>query len=185
MKTLTPNRQLDTFDWCGPLVRDLIVAGHDPATTQILDVGACWGKYRYLLPEYRMMDACEVWLPYVVEEDLPRMYRHVTVADICDYVNMPSWRSYDVVIMGDVFEHIERARAKPMLEKVLETCGDVIVVVPYLYEQGPEHGNPHQCHLQADLTPDLMAVEYPRLRHLDTEIRGGRPFKGLYRAVMR
>jgi hypothetical protein len=182
VKPLTPNRYADTYDWCGPLIAAMVRAGRDPAVTQILDVGPCWGKYRYLLPEYRMMDACEIWMDYVVQEQLASMYRQVFPADICDHVNSPQWRSYDVVIMGDVFEHIGRDRAKPMLERVLDTCGEVIVAVPYLYEQGPEHGNPHQCHLQADLTPDLMAAEYPRLRLADTEWRGGRPFKGLYRS---
>lgn len=182
MRPLDAVRAADTYDWCGPLVAALVRADHDPAVTQILDVGACWGKYRHLLPEYPMMDACEIWAPYVTGEHLAAGYRQVFTADICDHVNGPDWLPYDVVIMGDVLEHIARERAGPMLERVLATCGDVIVVVPYLYEQGPEHGNPHQRHMQADLTPGLMASEYPRLRLADTEWRDGRPFKGLYRS---
>lgn len=179
MRPLTPERELDTWDWCGPLVRDYVTARFPPGA-EILDVGACWGKYRHLLPGYPAMDACEAWEPYVTGEDLRGMYRHVWLADICDLVTSPDWHRYDVVIMGDVLEHITRERARPMLETVLATCGEVIAAVPYENEQGPEHGNHYQRHLQADLTPDLMAAEYPGLVLRDAEYRRGKPFKGLY-----
>ena len=74
------------------------------------------------------------------------------------------------------------ARAKRLLKALMARHGLVLAVIPYEYEQGPEHGNPHQCHLQADLTPEIMAAEYPSLALVDAEIRAGRPFKGLYRS---
>jgi hypothetical protein len=177
---LDEQRRADTYDWCGPLVRDIVTAEFDPAVTEILDVGACWGKYRILLPDYKM-DACEVWEPYVVQDTLAAGYREVFMADICDLAGSDAWKSYDLVIMGDVLEHIGRPQAQELLDRVLQTCGEVIVVVPYNYEQGAEHGNPYQRHLQADLTPDLMASEYPRLQLCALEERDGRAFKGLYR----
>lgn len=174
-------RHEDTYDWCGPRVRDMVTAGHDQSAAEILDVGPCWGKYRILLPGWTM-DACEAWEPYVRQENLGAMYRQVWVMDICDLAESPEWRGYSVVIMGDVLEHIPRPRAARLVDRVLDTCGELIAVVPYLYEQGPEHGNPHQRHEQADLTPELMAAEYPRLRLADMELRDGRPFKGIYRS---
>jgi hypothetical protein len=57
----------------------------------------------------------------------------------------------------------------------------VLVVVPYLYEQGPHGGNPFEEHLQADLTPEVMEIRYPMLRCVDIEYRRSDPFKGLYR----
>lgn len=174
------SRYEDTYDWCGPLVRDMVVAEFDPAAAEILDVGPCWGKYRILLPGYTM-DACEAWEPYVVQEDLRSMYRQVFVADICDFAWSEQWRSYELVIMGDVLEHIEAQRAARLVTRLLDTCGEVFAVVPYLYEQGPEHGNHYQCHLQSDLTPEVMERRYPGLRLVSTEHRDGRPFKGLYR----
>lgn len=174
------SRHDDIYDWCGPRVRDMVAAEFDQATAQLLDVGPCWGKYRILLPGWTM-DACEAWEPYVQQENLVSLYRRVHVMDVCDFVGSPQWQRYDVVIMGDVLEHIEAAAAAALVERVLADCGELVVVVPYLYEQGPEHGNPHQCHLQDDLTPEIMGVRYPGLRLVDTEWRGGRPFKGLYR----
>ena len=179
LAVLKPERYEDTWDWCGLLARDYVTARF-PLTATVLDVGACWGKYRHLLPHYPAMDACEAWEPYVEAEDLRALYRHVFLADICELVTSPDWHGYDLVIMGDVLEHIRRDRAQAMLGTLLATCGDVIAAVPYEYEQGPEHGNHYQRHLQADLTPDLMAAEYPGLVLLDTEYRRGKPFKGLY-----
>lgn len=185
MKTLShaevAARHAATWDWCGPRIQRLVRAAFPSLSTQILDVGACWGKYRILLPEYPHMDACEIWLPYVLENDLLHRYRQVIQASICDYAQSAAWQPYDVVIMGDVLEHIAAGPAVEMLDKVLDTCKEVFVIVPYLYPQGEEHGNPFQAHVQDDLTPDVMAERYPRLALISTEMRDGQAFKGIYR----
>jgi len=174
------NRHADTYDWGGLTVQAL-VRKEIPSWGLILDVGPGWGKYHLLLPEYTM-DACEIWEPYVEQERLREMYREVFVGDICELAEDTRCPLYDAVILGDVLEHIERARAKRLLKALMARHGLVLAVIPYEYEQGPEHGNPHQCHLQADLTPEIMAAEYPGLALVDAEIRAGRPFKGLYRS---
>jgi hypothetical protein len=177
---LSPGQRADTYDWCGPIVQQLVRDTVSVEETEVLDVGPGFGKYRVLLPEYTM-DACEVWEPSVVEHELRDMYRHVYVMDVCDLARSPEWHHYDLVIMGDVFEHVARKPARELLTTLLSTCDDVVVVVPYLYEQGEELGNPYQCHLQADLTPDLMTELYPELQLTHTEYRSDRPFKGIYR----
>lgn len=126
-----------------------------PATATILDVGAGWGKYRLLLPEHPM-DACEIWKPYIEEDNLEAVYDHVFHEDICNF----KFDWYDVVIFGDVFEHIEKDRAKQMLEYVKENCKQFYLVVPYMYQQGSVGGNPYEAHQQPDLTDDLMKSEY-------------------------
>lgn len=137
----------------------------------ILDVGAGWGKYGLLLrPDY-IVDACEIWEPYVEPNYLKLIYRNVYVSDICDL----TFDHYDAIIFGDVFEHIERAKAQAMLDIVRAKCTEVYVVVPYLYPQGPFDGNPYEEHLQDDLTPEIMMTSYPMLR-LHSEGEG----KGLY-----
>jgi hypothetical protein len=176
----TAQRDADTWDWCGPRVQRMVRRDFPSLSTQILDVGACWGKYRRLLPEYPM-DACEIWPPYVRDNDLHKLYRRVYQRDICDHVRSAEWQPYDVVILGDVFEHIPRDAALPLLGTLLSTCREVIVVVPFEQEQGPEHDNPYQVHAQADLTLATMHDWYRGLDLLDIEIRDHRPFKGIYR----
>ena len=121
----------------------------------ILDVGAGWGKYRKLLPEFRM-DAVEIWQPYVEQENLQQLYRTVYVMDICDFGN--AW--YDIIILGDVLEHIDRERAIKLVEKLRKQCLQMYLVIPYQYHQGVVHDNKYEIHLQDDLTDSLIQELY-------------------------
>lgn len=160
-------------DWAGLAVREYITMRYPPET-YILDVGAGWGKYRDLLPEYPKMDACEVWGPYVAEELLSSRYKTLWHCDVLDMLDdLPR---FDLVIFGDVLEHLKR----PDAQRVIRTCRNAVVVVPFRYPQGEEEGNPYEYHWQADLTPQLMMQLYPDLQLKDIEWRGNRPFKGLY-----
>lgn len=148
------NRITATQDIGGRIVPRHIRENFPPEAT-ILDVGAGWGKYRLLLPEHKM-DACEIWKPYIVDEYLDTIYDKVIEMDICDY----KFEWYDIVIFGDIFEHIDRDRAKEMLEYVSKHCKQFYIVVPYMYQQGTVDGNPYEAHMQPDLTDDLMKKEF-------------------------
>jgi hypothetical protein len=181
---VTMRHHAEVYDWAGLQVRELVTMRYDPTTTQILDVGAGHGKYRVLLPEYDDVDACEIWAPTIKIDRLHELYRTVFVCDVHDLVTSDRWRElhYDVVVLGDVLEHLPRARAQRTLEVLFESCNDVVVVVPYLYDQDVgDDGNTYQRHEQDDLTPELMAREYPDLRLVAVETREHRAFKGLYR----
>lgn len=147
------------YDWAGIQIFNLVRERFHPDLTQILDVGAGWGKYKLLLPDYAQMDACEIWVPYIHQNNLESLYREVFPIDICNL----GFNFYDVIIMGDVFEHIERQQAKDLLKTMRDKSTEVYIIVPYEYEQGEEDGNPYEEHKQADLTPELMKIEYPEL----------------------
>ena len=102
---------------------------HFPPDAAILDVGACDGKWRRLLPEYPNMDAVEAFEP-----NLTRLqgYRSVFHSDICDF----SYDWYDLIIFGDIVEHLSVEAAKNELEYARGRCRDMIVAVPFRYEQG-------------------------------------------------
>lgn len=127
---------------------------HFPPDAAILDVGACDGKWRRLLPEYPNMDAVEVFEP-----NLTRLqgYRSVFHSDICDF----SYDRYDLIIFGDIVEHLSVEAAKNELEYARDRCRDMIVAVPFRYEQGAIYGNPYEVHVQPDLTPENFDERYP------------------------
>ena len=127
-----------------------------PAEAEILDVGACDGIWRFLLPRYENMDAVEIFGP-----SAERLigYRRVFHTDIAEFPYL--W--YDLIIFGDVIEHMTVARAKAVLDYASTRCRDMIVAVPYLYEQDEIYGNPWEKHLQPDLTPEIFAQRYPQL----------------------
>ena len=125
----------------------------------ILDVGACDGRWRMLLPEYENMDAVEIWEP-----NAKRLngYRKVFNADIRTF----KYRRYSLIIFGDIIEHLSPKDAAAVLEYAKPRCRDFIIAVPFLYKQGAIDGNPHEIHIQDDLTPELFDQRFPGLHVL-------------------
>ena len=123
------------------------------AGTEILDVGACDGIWRQLLPEYTM-DAVEIHGP---NADRLHGYRKVFRRDVdgLDYVH------YDLIIFGDVIEHMDVEKAQRVLSYARPRCRDMVVAVPFLYPQDAFGGNPWEKHLQPDLTAEIFAARYP------------------------
>jgi SAM-dependent methyltransferase len=174
------NRVAEVYDWAGLLVRDYVHSRY-AADAEVLDVGTGYGKYRVLLRAYPHVDGCEVWEPTVERENLRLLYRNVIIGDFYDVVHHDDWDDrYDLVIMGDVLEHIARPAAQGVVERVIAGGAELLVVVPFMYPQDEEDGNVYQRHLQDDLTPELMAAAYPQLRLIALETRDLRPFKGIY-----
>lgn len=173
----------ENLDWAGLQVRAIMEA-EEPPSARVLDVGAGKGKYRLLLPEYECVDAVEIWSPYVTGYGLRDIYQTVYERDAVELVQEFGMADvkYDVVIMGDVLEHLTVDDARITLTWLRQVAHEVIIVVPYDYEQGEEHGNPYQRHEQPDLTVEIMHERYPELK-LDTiqVDAASRPFKGLYR----
>ena len=130
-----------------------------PRTAMVLDVGAGDGKWRRLLPEYRNMDAVEAYLPNA--EKLTG-YDYVFRTDIRGFRYI--W--YDLIIFGDVIEHMTPQEARAVLDYAWPRCRDLIVAVPFRFPQGEIYGNPYERHVQDDLTPEIVAERYPMLEVL-------------------
>ena len=126
-----------------------------PKDSTILDVGACDGKWRRFLHDYPNMDACEAWLPNC--KNINDLYRQVSC---CEIVNLQyAW--YDLIIFGDVIEHMDTPTARKVLNYAAPRCKDLIICVPWQWKQGPYNGNPYEEHIQDDLTPEIFAERYP------------------------
>lgn len=141
-------------------IRDYIKRRHG-LNEKILDVGAGDGKWRDLLSEY-VMDGVEVFEPNIERYGLKDKYREVFNVDIKDF----QYKWYDVVIFGDVLEHLEVEEAQRVLRYAIEHSREVIVAVPYKYKQGIEYGNVYEIHKQDDLTPEIMGERYPEIKLL-------------------
>lgn len=126
-----------------------------PTNSEILDVGACDGKWRQLLPEYDNIDAVEIFEPSA--RYIEGMYRNVFNVDILDF----KYQHYDLIIFGDVIEHLTIENAQKVLRYAKRRCNDMIVAVPFLYPQGEIYGNPYEVHIQPDLTAEIFAQRYP------------------------
>lgn len=131
-----------------------------PSDIKILDVGCGSGTYATLLREhFPFMDGIEIFPEYVSSFDLLMKYRRVFIGDIREFdISM-----YDLIIMGDVLEHLSQEDAIALIDRVNNHGINLLVAVPYMYEQGEMYGNSHEAHLQPDLTPEVMSIRYPSL----------------------
>jgi SAM-dependent methyltransferase len=130
----------------------------------VIDVGAGSGTYARLMrgdgPHEGRWTAVEGWAPYVDRFGLEDLYDAVVVADARRLV-APFYRA-DLVIAGDVLEHMPRADAVRLLGKVRANAAHLIVSVPVLHlDQGAVYGNPLEEHVD-HWSADQMRAELGR-----------------------
>ena len=150
-------------------VTDFIREHFNP-NAKILDVGPHDGRWSYYLRQfYNNIDAVEAYEPYIDQFDLRNKYNNVFVSDINEF----GFDYYDLIIMGDVLEHIETETAQKVVKRLVTKCNQLIVIVPYEFSQDDFDGNEYQVHKQEDLTKEIMQARYPELTLLmSDEARG-------------
>ena len=130
---------------------------------KMLDIGAGDGKWARVLGSHvREIDAVEIFEPYIERYNLKELYNKVHLGNFLEY----EFDHYDLVVMGDVFEHVTQEDAFNWLTKVREKVLDLIIVVPFEYRQDWDgvYENVYGHHHQPDLTPMNMLERYPMLR---------------------
>ncbi|MFF4292090.1 class I SAM-dependent methyltransferase [Streptomyces vinaceus] len=145
--------------------KDAALAWYEEIQPQtVIDVGAGSGTYaeavRARSPWKGRWTAVEVWEPYVSRFGLDGLYDAVVVADACQ---LDEWfYRADLVIAGDVLEHMPRADAIGLLDRIRAHAVNLIVSVPVLHlEQGAVYGNPYEAHVD-HWTADEMRAELGR-----------------------
>lgn len=88
---------------------------------RVLDVGPGWGKYAVLLREYVDPEisvvGLEAWNPYIRKHRLDRLYDPILQGDVCDQTS-EYLASFDVVMMVDVIEHIDKEAGTELLARM-------------------------------------------------------------------
>lgn len=134
-----------------------------PETATILDVGAGEGTYYNLLHDYfKNMNAVEIFRPNIQKYELEKKYTTV----ICSNIHGLPYTYYDIIIFGDIIEHLDIKEAQEVLKYAYARCKEMIVAVPYELEQGICEDNVYEMHKQPDLTDELMKKRYPMLKLL-------------------
>jgi 2-polyprenyl-3-methyl-5-hydroxy-6-metoxy-1,4-benzoquinol methylase len=151
-----------SYHFFKPEIRDIIIRSFLPEAS-ILDVGAGEGTYaRLLWPEFRNIDAVEIWEPYIIQYQLEKMYRNIFKVNIMDF----EFEYYDLIIIGDVLEHLSLEDATKLIDYIYPRCHNFIIAVPYMLPQGEYEGNVYETHLQPDLTPQNVLERYPKMKLL-------------------
>ena len=150
------------------------ICNHFSKGSTCLDVGACDGKWGKLLNDYLYMDGIEIFKNNIGKHKLNSIYHTCYLGDIREF----RYKHYDLIIFGDVLEHMSVEDAQKVLDYAWDRCRDLIVAVPYEWVNRSHYGNPWEVHIQDDLTPANVLERYPRLKPLFVYERYGYYTKG-------
>lgn len=140
----------------------------------ILDVGAGAGDLQKIVRVEAQssctLDAIEVWEPYILRFKLDEKYDKVFNIDVRSFFD---W-DYDLVVFGDVLEHMPKADAKFVWERVAKKAKYAIITIPIVhYPQGEEEGNPYEVHHVDDWnTQDVLDFFPGIVEHKQFEVTG-------------
>jgi hypothetical protein len=132
-----------------------------------LDVGAGSGTYgkalRDAMPARKpYMIGMEVWHPYIDRFGLPSIYDLVLHRDARS-LPLDEWPRADVVILGDVLEHMAEADAVRVWNLARAAARKAVYLsIPIVhYPQGPEEGNPFETHVVDDWSHERVLATFP------------------------
>lgn len=131
----------------------------------ILDIGPGLGTYYDLLGKDYYWKAIEVWQENIDKFGLKEKYNEVICADVSK-AKLPE---ADLIIFGDVLEHLPKRVASRILRKAILRYSHLIISIPLgKYVQGPIDGNEYETHLSTwnyqeieDLTLWKVTKVYP------------------------
>jgi SAM-dependent methyltransferase len=147
------------------------------APKTVLDVGAGEGTYLSLAHRRgQHWTAVESWEPYVAKYELEKRYDRVIRGD----VRSIEWPDVDLVIFGDVLEHMTHADALAVWNEARKHSRYILLSIPIVpYPQGPVGGNPYEEHRSTWMHGEC--VELPgviasrKLRSIGCYLATGKP----------
>lgn len=124
---------------------------------KVLDIGCGAGTYRKLLNKHSLLLAShwtgvEVWEPYIKEFNLESLYDLVINKNILD-IDFEKDQKFDLVIMGDVLEHVTKEEAILLVDRIMKITTAAIISIPIKhYPQDEVNGNPFERHVKDNWT---------------------------------
>jgi len=131
--------------------------------SRVLDIGCGDGKWSELLfHKVAKLDGLEVWLPYINTYDLRSKYD--TLYNI-DMRHFETFENYNVVILGDVLEHIPYNDAVQFINKLKRHSLTVYLIIPIslCIQDGTVYGNPHETHVYQWTHEELKALGFSQI----------------------
>jgi predicted TPR repeat methyltransferase len=145
-----------------------LITGINPKS--VLDVGCGFGLWGFLCREYLdvwngrvlpgrwevKIDGIELFEPYI-QAHQRAIYSNIRVCDIRDAVE--SLPEYDLVIAGDVIEHLDKPDAEVVLERLYEKAQKALLInIPLQgnWEHPEANGNPGELHRSQWTENDFM-----------------------------
>jgi SAM-dependent methyltransferase len=147
-----------------------IVGAYQPAS--FLDVGCGFGRWGFLVREQldvlqeryaretwkARIDAVEVFEPYICSHHR-YLYDNIYIGRIEDV--LPTLGSYDVILAGEILEHIEKQASLTTLERLRAKARKALIVSVPLggdWPQGEVLGNPAEAHVSTWTVAELKRL---------------------------
>ena len=166
---VNPKERLDSYI-------DEFLINNYPEDYTVLDVGPYDGRWsNSLRHHFKHMDAVEAFEPYVEQYNLKEKYDNVFISDVREF----NFDHYDIIILGDVVEHMPIEDAQKLLSELKEKSKQLLVVIPFEYPQDEYDNNKYQIHFQEDLTDEIFSERYQGFSLLaKDEVRGAYVLNG-------
>ncbi len=128
---------------------------------EVLDIGPGVGTYAKLLagPSVSKLTGLEIYEPYVHTYRLRTYYDEIVIGDARE-TDLPTC---DVVILGDVAEHMTAEAALDLWERSAAAARRAVYLsIPIVhYPQGEIEGNEHEHHVVDDWDHDKVLAAFP------------------------
>lgn len=137
------------------------IAHREKAISKVLDIGPGQGTYYHILSPGlpgSVWHGVEIFQPYIDQFNLTNFYNEVYNQDIR---NFNPEDNYDLVIAGDVLEHMEKEEAQSVVNKLLKQCRWLIISIPIIkWEQGVVNDNTHEIHVKDDWSHEEVVSSF-------------------------
>lgn len=125
-----------------------------------MDIGCGAGAYGKIIREVFgkevAVDAVEIYAEYINRHGLNSIYNRVIVDDVMHA--WPMFYPYELIIVGDILEHLEKEKAIKLIECLKSKCRFIWVALPmkvegrlwsrgYNQSEGEYQENPFEKHL--------------------------------------
>jgi hypothetical protein len=143
------------------LIYDVLTACGIGLKGRMLDVGFGWGKYGFLMREYSeiagyhdvygerklFVTGIEIFSNYIT--DLQKIiYDEIILGNAIEIMKDLPTNSFDLVLLGDVLEHMTKPNAIDCVIESLRIAPLVVINTPTNdYEQGPVFDNIYESHI--------------------------------------
>lgn len=145
--------------------------------TSVLDIGIGFGKWGFLCREYLetwkgrnypnewkvRVDGMEIWQDYVDGFTwLKTIYNNIYVGDASVLILRKDLPDYDLIIAGDVLEHMPKSDALIVLNRAKEMASKAVIVSVPLGEEWLNNkvfNNPYEKHQASWSMEDLRGFE--------------------------
>lgn len=151
---------------------------------RVLDIGKGFGKYGFLLHEYVGIDNTSKLNPEMslkeqskihidaVEVDpdlmlphLSHIYNQIYFGDVLKiHKELPA---YDLILMVDIIEHIEKEGAKLLLKELLQKESNIIIATPKSFFQQELYESVFENHVSHWSVKDFKDLGYLNVQYFD------------------